>query len=242
LVDSILPLVGLDQPLDRGAEVADIGCGQGHAVNLMAKAYPNSMFTGFDFSDERVTAARREAESWGLRNARFEVKDVASLGISNRFDIVTSFDAIHDQAQPDKVLRNIWEALKPGGIHFMLDEAGSSNLEENLDHPLGPLSLRRLGPALHNGVAGAGRRRSRHHVGRADCSPNARRSRISQRGDQEVRGMHVLPLKVLDDLHFARAAIVECLDLRRYAGEAGKPRRTEPPRSHYQLEVLAQGS
>lgn len=138
LVDSILPLVGLDKPLDRGAEVADVACGQGHAVNLMARAYPKSAFTGFDFSEEGVTAACREAESWGLRNARFEVKDVASLGISNRFDVVTSFDAIHDQAQPDKVLRDIWEALKPSGIYFMLDEAGSSNLEENLDHPLGP--------------------------------------------------------------------------------------------------------
>jgi 2-polyprenyl-3-methyl-5-hydroxy-6-metoxy-1,4-benzoquinol methylase len=138
LVESILPLVGLDERLSRGAEVADIGCGQGHAVNLMAKAYPKSTFTGFDFSDEGVAAARHEAESWGLTNTRFEVKDVASLGIASQFDVITSFDAIHDQAQPDRVLRNIWEALKPGGIYFMLDEAGSSNLEENLDHPLGP--------------------------------------------------------------------------------------------------------
>jgi SAM-dependent methyltransferase len=138
LVDSILAPVGLDERLNRGAEVADVGCGQGHADNLMAKAYPKSTFTGFDFSDQGVAAARREAECWGLTNARFEVKDVANLGIANRFDVITSFDAIHDQAQPDKVLRDIWEALKPGGIYFMLDEAGSSNLEENLDHPLGP--------------------------------------------------------------------------------------------------------
>jgi SAM-dependent methyltransferase len=138
LVDSILPLVGLDKSMDRGAEVADIGCGQGHAVNLMARAYPKSTFTGFDLSDDGVAAARREADAWGLTNARFDVKDVAHLGIANRFDIVTSFDAIHDQAHPDKVLQNIWAALKPGGIYFMLDEAGSSNLEENLDHPLGP--------------------------------------------------------------------------------------------------------
>jgi len=62
--------VGLDERLDRGAEVADITCGQGHAANL-ARAYPRSAFTGFDFSDEGVTAARREAESWGLTNARF---------------------------------------------------------------------------------------------------------------------------------------------------------------------------
>ena len=138
LIGSILPLVGLDERLNAGVEVADIGCGQGHAVNLMAKAYPKSRFTGFDFSEEGVVAARREAQSLGLTNARFEAKDVANLGIANRFDVITAFDAIHDQAKPDKVLRDIWEALKPGGIYFMLDEAGSSNLEENLEHPLGP--------------------------------------------------------------------------------------------------------
>jgi len=161
LVGSILPLVGLGERLNVGVEVADIGCGQGHAVNLMAKAYPQSSFTGFDFSEEGVAVARGEAQSWGLTNARFEAKDVANLGIANRFDVITSFDAIHDQAEPDKVLRNIWEALKPGGIYFMLDEAGSSNLEENLDHPLGPFLyaasvLHCMTVSLSQGGAGLG--------------------------------------------------------------------------------------
>jgi SAM-dependent methyltransferase len=103
-----------------------------------------------------------------------------------QFDIVTSFDAIHDQAHPDKVLQNIWEALKPGATYFMLDEAGSSNLEENLDHPLGPF-LYAASVLLHDGVACAGRRRSGHHVGRTDRAPDARRSRIPKRNDEEVR-------------------------------------------------------
>ena len=116
LVDSILPLIGLDERMNAGAEVADFGCGQGHAVNLMAQKYPKSNFIGFDFSNEGVAAARREAESLRLTNARFEVQDVAMLDIANRFDVITSFDSIHDQAQPDKVLQSIREALKPGGI------------------------------------------------------------------------------------------------------------------------------
>ena len=161
LIQSILPLVGLSESLTAGVEVADIGCGQGHAVNLMARAFPESRFIGFDFSEDGVVAARREAESWRLINASFEVKDVARLGISNRFDVMTSFDAIHDQAEPDKVLRNIREALKPGGLYFMLDEAGSSLVEENLDHPLGPFLyaasvLHCMTVSLSQGGAGLG--------------------------------------------------------------------------------------
>jgi 2-polyprenyl-3-methyl-5-hydroxy-6-metoxy-1,4-benzoquinol methylase len=161
LIQSILPLVGLDERLNVGVEVADIGCGQGHAVNLMARAYPESRFIGFDFSEDGIAAARTEAESWRLNNASFEVKDVARLGVSNRFDVMTSFDAIHDQAEPDKVLRDIWEALKPGGLYFMLDEAGSSLVEENLDHPLGPFLyaasvLHCMTVSLSQGGAGLG--------------------------------------------------------------------------------------
>ena len=161
LLDSILPLVGLDERLNAGAEVADIGCGQGHAVNLMAQKYSKSNFIGFDFSEEGLTAARSEAESLRLTNARFEVQDVAMLGIANRFDVITSFDSIHDQAQPDQVLQSIREALKPGGLYFMLDEAGSSNLEENLEHPLGPFLyavsvLHCMTVSLSQGGAGLG--------------------------------------------------------------------------------------
>ena len=161
LVGSILPLVGLEERLNAGVEVADLGCGQGHAVNIMAQAYPKSRFVGVDFAEDGVTAARAEAKSWRLANARFETGDVACLGLSNRFDVITSFDAIHDQAEPDKVLRNIWEALKPGGIYFMLDEAGSSNLEDNLDHPLGPFLyaasvLHCMTVSLSQGGAGLG--------------------------------------------------------------------------------------
>jgi ubiquinone/menaquinone biosynthesis C-methylase UbiE len=140
LVDVTLPLVpGLVEKLKTGIDVADIGCGQGHAINLMAKAFPNSRFTGYDFSDEGVAAGRREAAELGLTNAIFEVKDVAQLDQVSAFDVITGFDTIHDQAQPRKVLANISRALKPDGVFLCVDIQASSNLEENMEHPLAPM-------------------------------------------------------------------------------------------------------
>lgn len=140
LVDGILPLVpGALERLAAGIDVADIGCGQGHAVNLMAKAFPASRFTGFDFSEAGIATARREAESLGLDNARFEVRDVAALDAPSQFDLVTAFDSIHDQAHPGQVLANIATALRPGGAFLMVDIKASSNLEDNIEVPWGPL-------------------------------------------------------------------------------------------------------
>ena len=139
LVDGILPLVpSALERLAGGIDVADIGCGQGHAVNLMAQSFPASRFTGFDLSAAAIAAARREAASLGLQNARFEVCDVATLDTSSRFDLVTAFDAIHDQAHPGQVLANIAAALRPGGAFLMVDIKASSNVEENIEVPWGP--------------------------------------------------------------------------------------------------------
>ncbi|MEX1255605.1 MAG: methyltransferase domain-containing protein [Dehalococcoidia bacterium] len=139
LIDVTLPLVpGLVDRLKAGIDVADVGCGAGHAVNLMARAFPNSRFTGYDFSEEGVARGNAEAKELGVSNARFEVRDVATLEGSQQFDLITVFDAIHDQAQPRKVLMGIYESLRPGGVFLCVDIAASSNLEENLEHPLAP--------------------------------------------------------------------------------------------------------
>jgi SAM-dependent methyltransferase len=139
LIDVTLPLVpGLVDRLGEGIDVADVGCGSGHAVNLMAEAFPRSRFTGFDFSDTGLAAARAEAGRKALTNARFEKRDAARLDETARFDLITTFDAVHDQARPDLVLAGIAEALRPGGVYLCADIAGSSKLAENVDHPLGP--------------------------------------------------------------------------------------------------------
>ncbi|MDP3891986.1 class I SAM-dependent methyltransferase, partial [Nocardioides sp.] len=139
LIDSVVPLVeDLDARLREGIDVADVGCGSGHAVNLLAAAYPNSRVTGFDFSEEAVAAGRAEAAALGLHNAHFEVRDAAELGETGAFDLVTAFDSIHDQAHPAAVLEQVAGALRPDGVFLMCDIKASSNVEENLEHPFGP--------------------------------------------------------------------------------------------------------
>ncbi|MGH2584716.1 MAG: class I SAM-dependent methyltransferase [Dehalococcoidia bacterium] len=139
LIDTILPLVpGLPERLKEGIDVADIGCGSGHAINLMAKAFPKSRFTGYDFSEEGIRTARRETEDMGLTNARFEVRDVTALDVHNQFDLITAFDAIHDQAHPAQVLAGIAGALRSDGVFLMVDIRASSNLHENMELPMAP--------------------------------------------------------------------------------------------------------
>jgi 2-polyprenyl-3-methyl-5-hydroxy-6-metoxy-1,4-benzoquinol methylase len=138
LVDVTLPLVpGLVDRLRDGIDAADIGCGSGHALNVMAKAFPGSRFVGYDLSEDGIATARDEAAELGLRNATFEVKDVATLAEPGRYGLITAFDVIHDQAQPAAVLRAIAEALAPDGTFLMVDVGASSALEDNVDHPLG---------------------------------------------------------------------------------------------------------
>jgi 2-polyprenyl-3-methyl-5-hydroxy-6-metoxy-1,4-benzoquinol methylase len=137
LVDVILPMAeGLPDRLKAGADVADIGCGSGHAINVMAQAFPASRFTGIDFSEEGLAAGAAEARSRGLTNASFLQADVASLDATEAYDVITVFDAIHDQAQPAQVLDNIYRALRPGGVLLMVDIKASSRLEDNIGVPL----------------------------------------------------------------------------------------------------------
>jgi SAM-dependent methyltransferase len=137
LVDTILPFAsGLPERLRAGADVADFGCGSGHAVNVMAQAFPDSRFTGIDFSDEGLAVGTAEAKRLGLTNATFEQHDLANMDVTDAYDVVTAFDAIHDQAHPDRVLHNIYEALRAGGVFLMVDIKASSQLEDNVGVPL----------------------------------------------------------------------------------------------------------
>ena len=138
LTGAILPLVpGLTERLEEGMDVLDVGSGSGRALNLTARTFPNSRFTGYDISEEAI--ARAEAEAQGLTNVRFEIKDAATLDEKERYDLITTFDAIHDQAKPAAVLEGIARALKPDGVYLMQDIAGSSHVHNNMEHPLGTL-------------------------------------------------------------------------------------------------------
>lgn len=133
LIGTVLPLVdGLPERLEHGLDVADFGCGSGYALNLMARAFPASRFTGIDFSDEAIATGAADATRQGLRNAAFLSADVATVTASAAYDLVTAFDTIHDQAHPAAVLANIHRALRPGGVLLMADIKASSRLEDNI--------------------------------------------------------------------------------------------------------------
>lgn len=139
LHEHILPLVpGITERLEAGMEVLDVGCGSGRAMNALSRAYPNSRFSGYDLSEEAVSRAQAESLRDGTTNTRYVVKDAATMDEADTYDLITTFDAVHDQARPDIVLAAIHRALKPGGVYLMQDIAAHSHLDGNLDHPVGP--------------------------------------------------------------------------------------------------------
>lgn len=139
LVHGYVPAIdGLADQLQSGVDVADIGCGRGHVVNLLGRAFPASTFVGFDISPDAIDAARREADAYGLTNVRFEVRDIASMPADATFDVVTAFDAIHDQVAPRQVLAEVRRCLRPSGSFVMVDMDASSNVEDNIGNPIAP--------------------------------------------------------------------------------------------------------
>jgi SAM-dependent methyltransferase len=162
LVGEYLPLVpGLAERLAAGARVADVGCGTGHAIVLLAAAYPASTFVGYDLAGDAIARARSEAAAAGLPNARFEVRDAARLTVEEPFDVVFVFDAVHDQVAPAAVLERIHAALAPGGTFVMVEPRTSSDLAGNLGNPVAPplysvSTLHCLTVSLAGGGAGLG--------------------------------------------------------------------------------------
>jgi 2-polyprenyl-3-methyl-5-hydroxy-6-metoxy-1,4-benzoquinol methylase/uncharacterized protein YndB with AHSA1/START domain len=162
LQDHILPLSeGLADQLQKGIAVVDVGCGSGRAACSLAEAFPASTFTGYDLVEEAIEAATSLGRERGLDNATFLVKDITTLDEPERYDLVTAFDIVHDQKDPVTVLSNIYSLLKPGGTFLMQDIAGSSYLEKNLDHPIGPFgytvsTMHCMTVSLAQGGAGLG--------------------------------------------------------------------------------------
>ena len=139
LEEHILPLVaGLGESLERGIDAADVGCGRGLALMHLAKRFPNSRLVGYDFSEEAIAWASAEAQRRGLTNVRFEVRDAAKLDDHRRFDVIFTFDAIHDQVDPHAMLAGIYRALKDDGLLLAQDIRASSHVEKNVGQPLAP--------------------------------------------------------------------------------------------------------
>jgi SAM-dependent methyltransferase len=136
LFDTVLPLAdGLEARLDAGIDVLDAGCGSGRALLALAERFPDSRFTGYDLCAEAIATARQAASAAGLSNLTYEVRDLTGFSEPERYDFVTSFDAVHDQKDPAGLIEGIHGALRPGGVYLMQDIGGSAALENNKDFP-----------------------------------------------------------------------------------------------------------
>jgi SAM-dependent methyltransferase len=126
------------EALERGADVADVGCNRGRALIKLARAFPRSRFVGYDVFQPAILPATERATAAGVGDrVRFEHRDV-SKGLPEQFDVITTFDVIHDAVDPLGLLRAIRQALRPGGTYVCLDINCSDKLEENAG-PLGAM-------------------------------------------------------------------------------------------------------
>jgi 2-polyprenyl-3-methyl-5-hydroxy-6-metoxy-1,4-benzoquinol methylase len=136
LLSSWIPaLNGTEEKLISGAQVADIGCGHGVSTLIMAEAFPNSQFTGYDFHEASIKHAQHIAEESGLKNVSFEVADAKSYPKQN-YDLITFFDALHDMGDPEGAAAYALKALDKDGACMIVEPFANDNLHENFN-PLG---------------------------------------------------------------------------------------------------------
>jgi len=163
LIQSWIPaLGGMEEKLQRGAKVADIGSGRGHALSLMARNYPNSTFVGYDADRSSIEGARKKLtgdQGAPLNNLRFEVADATKYPVED-YDLILFLSCLHDMADPSGALSHAYESLRVKQGTLMVTEAPAGDkLEENFN-PFGrllysvstmecvPASLNGNGPGL----------------------------------------------------------------------------------------------
>jgi SAM-dependent methyltransferase len=137
LVSVWLPaLDGVVEKLEQGASVADVGCGHGSSTILMAQAYPNSTFMGFDYHEGGIATARERAKEAGVEDrVRFEVAPAARYG-GKDYDLVTMFDCLHDMGDPAGASRHVRETLAEDGTWLIVEPNAGDRVEDNLN-PVG---------------------------------------------------------------------------------------------------------
>ncbi len=131
-------LDGVAEKLEAGGSVADIGCGNGQSLVHLAQGFPNAKVYGFDIWEPSINAARENLTAAGFTNGRVSAETLdASKGIPGKYDLITTFDVVHDLAFPVELMTEIRKALKPDGTYFVLEVNVYGDLQKNIDHPLG---------------------------------------------------------------------------------------------------------
>ena len=133
LISSWIPaLDGVEEKLEAGARVADIGCGHGSSTIILAEEYPNSTFVGFDYHEASIAAARKAAKEGGVdERCAFEVASAKEFP-GEGYDFVAIFDALHDMGDPVRVAAHVLETLKADGTWMIVEPYANDRLEENL--------------------------------------------------------------------------------------------------------------
>ncbi|MDX6699201.1 MAG: hypothetical protein QOE65_2598 [Solirubrobacteraceae bacterium] len=129
-------LDGVQEKLERGARVADVGCGHGASTIIMAEAFPNSRFTGFDYHEESIERAREAAEEAGVGD-RIDFQAAAAKDFPGEgYDLVAVFDCLHDMGDPVGASRHIHDSLAPDGTWMIVEPYANDRVEENFN-PVG---------------------------------------------------------------------------------------------------------
>jgi SAM-dependent methyltransferase len=140
LIEHILPLdPGLIARLQRGIEVLDVGCGAGRAMLTLAQTFPASRFIGVDLCEDAFAETQIEAARADLSNLSFGSQDLSQVTSLGTFDLITAFDAVHDQKDPHGLLDLVYNSLAEHGVFLMQDIGGSRDLETNIENPFAPL-------------------------------------------------------------------------------------------------------
>ena len=118
--------------LEKGSKVADVGCGHGCSTTIMAEAFPNSEFYGFDFHEPSIVAAQKQAREQGIENVTFEVATAKNYP-GNNYDLVAFFDCLHDMGDPVGAIAHVKETLKPDGTLMLVEPFAHDRLADNLN-------------------------------------------------------------------------------------------------------------
>ncbi len=137
LVSSWIPaLTDVQQKLEAGARVADVGCGKGASTLLMAQAFPDSTFFGFDYRSQSIAGARASAKRLGVDSrTTFEIVKAKEFP-GNDYDLVTVFDCLHDMGDPVGAAKHVLASLKGDGTWMIVEPFANDNVEQNLN-PVG---------------------------------------------------------------------------------------------------------
>jgi SAM-dependent methyltransferase len=136
LVSEWIPaLEGVKEKLERGAHVADVGCGHGASTILLAKAFPKSQFSGFDYHEPSLLRARELARESGVAD-RITFQRASAKEFPGTYDLVAFFDCLHDMGDPRGAAAHVKSALKPGGTWMIVEPFAGDRIADNLN-PIG---------------------------------------------------------------------------------------------------------